>query len=107
MAKHTPGPWFVGKIRQEDLVQVKVKDGREEYSICDLWCDVWEDIDGRPLTREQKANACLIAAAPDLLEALEGLWPFIHERGMAKGEKSPFKAAWLKAEAAMRKAKVG
>ena len=68
--KHTPGPWFVGKITQDNLVQVMVKDGLEEYSICDLWGDVWGEQETN-LTREQKANASLIAAVPELLKALK------------------------------------
>ena len=70
--KHTPGPWHVGGITQANLVQVFVGDGEEEYSICDLWGDVFGDNETN-LTREQKANACLIAAAPELLKALEDL----------------------------------
>ena len=68
---HTSGPWFIGNITQKNLVQVMVKDSQgEEFSICDLWGGVYDDSDV-PLTKEQKANAELIAAAPDLLEKCE------------------------------------
>jgi hypothetical protein len=64
-AKHTPGPWYRsingGTIRQEssDLVVAMIDDGGH--------------VSERDLipTGQCEANAHLIAAAPDLLEALE------------------------------------
>lgn len=52
--KHTPGPWFADGG--------KVYESQDYHEICSFWSNafpVWE------------ANARLIAAAPDLLEALE------------------------------------
>lgn len=54
---HTPGPWVIGK-QDHDVVMVDTTSGT-------AICDVYGDSDDRP------ANARLIAAAPDLLEALE------------------------------------
>jgi len=54
---HTPGPWVIGK-QDHDVVMVDTTSGT-------AICDVYVDSDERP------ANARLIAAAPDLLEALE------------------------------------
>ena len=68
-AKHTPGPWFVDKVEDRNafnifpvgathaLLAVKGPefDGAHSYALA------------------AKANAILIAAAPELLEALRGL----------------------------------
>lgn len=60
--KHTPGPWKVWTHpRNENEVYVDGANGRSV-------CYVIHDDDER---KEQKADAVLIAAAPDLLEALK------------------------------------
>lgn len=57
MSKHTPGPWW-----------------QEGVSICVDGMDVARVYQSHKSTEEEfKANAYLIAAAPDLLEALEEL----------------------------------
>jgi hypothetical protein len=58
--KHTSGPWRIG--RQDD--EVVIVDATSGPAIC----DVYGDHNG-----ERDANARLIVAAPDLLEALEQL----------------------------------
>lgn len=69
---HTPGPWIAGNLDSGPL------DGRED-EICvttkygAVICTVWpmgEDFDKDEFP-ERDANACLIAAAPYLLAALE------------------------------------
>lgn len=62
MSKHTPGPW----ARSTLGFQVLTGDGR--HSICEA-----RDRRGQ---EEQVANAQLIAAAPDLLEACEAVDEF-------------------------------
>lgn len=57
MSKHTPGPWVI--INH----QIGGADGKEVGNAF---------APGRPAV-EQEANARLIAAAPDLLEALESI----------------------------------
>lgn len=69
IAKHTPGPWrsenqFSCKILNENGVCVAVPHGPEGR-----WVDVKE---------EHEANARLIAAAPELLNALKAM---IHYHG--------------------------
>jgi hypothetical protein len=59
-AQHTKGPWRLGKFGLD--MQVHAGNGL----ICDLGPDSIEEVG------EAKANARLIAAAPDLLEALLG-----------------------------------
>lgn len=74
MSKHTPGPW---KIREQAgclVVYASISAG--ESSVCELRY-LW--------TPQQKANARLIASAPELLEALrqciteEGATCLVHE----------------------------
>ena len=67
-AKHTPGPWVVRTIDQS-LATVETQDG--EYIICNAAQLRWDD--WKTEHAERKANARLIAAAPELLEALQRL----------------------------------
>lgn len=63
-ASHTPGPWVVGKLDQNGQQIVR----SEHIEICTCWhhCVV-------AIEEQMKANAVLIAAAPDLLTELERL----------------------------------
>ena len=69
MANHTPGPWMIYDDGDDedssDIINVWIddRDGGEKYDIAAMLLD-------RPVG-ERKANARLIASAPDLLEALE------------------------------------
>ena len=71
--QHTPGPWELGEIEQaEDGGAFVDIDGKNlKYFHSGLARVVWrmEDDERSPT---QEANARLIAAAPDLLEALQG-----------------------------------
>jgi hypothetical protein len=58
----TPGKWNISD--QSDLYIVQ-KDGPEEYAICEMHT-AWDKV-------ERKANAKLIAAAPELLKQVEEL----------------------------------
>lgn len=65
MSKHTPGPWQINAISNE----------REKISIIDadmcFVAEVWKTyVNGES---RQQANASLIAAAPELLEACQAL----------------------------------
>lgn len=84
-AKHTPGPWL------------KIQDHNGTWGI-------YPDApSGKFLvTTDTEANACLIAAAPELLEALEAMIRY-GEDGPAKGETGY--DIELKAKAAIRKAR--
>lgn len=62
-SKHTPGPWLVQMEWQgEPVVALVANPGRSVYVVSE---------DGPP--RNGEANARLIAAAPELLEALKAL----------------------------------
>lgn len=69
-ATHTPGPW----IAVESLA-IRTTNGSTLAQV--RWDDFWDgdDIAARPRRDDEqaKANARLIAAAPELLEALEGV----------------------------------
>ena len=60
--KHTPGPWSVERRSAED---VRIVDGNPNTTIATLgnWLPEFR--------AERDANASLIAAAPDMVEALE------------------------------------
>lgn len=60
--QHTEPPWEVSQ--QSDLYIVK-KNGNEEYAICEMHT-AWDN-------KERKANAELIAQAPDLLKKVQEL----------------------------------
>ena len=59
MIKHTPGPWN------------RIKGDRNVYSAAGTVCKTPAILGGGSAATNWEANARLIAAAPDLLEALE------------------------------------
>lgn len=61
MNKHTPGPWN------------RIKGDRNVYSAAGTVCKTPAILGGGSAATNWEANARLIAAAPDLLEALEAL----------------------------------
>lgn len=74
MSMHTPGPWeAIGNLVRSPMHEpqglpagVQIADCRDGYFLAH--------------TDEAKANASLIAAAPDLLEALETLLGFVENK---------------------------
>ena len=65
--KHTPGPWTIHKQNAYHISYV-VRGGKKENQIAQ--CFNWQD---KGFDVNSEANAQLIAAAPELLEALDGL----------------------------------
>ena len=63
--KHTPGPWTIHKQNAYHISYV-VRGGKKENQIAQ--CFNWQD---KGFDVNSEANAQLIAAAPDLLEALK------------------------------------
>ncbi|OOE15148.1 hypothetical protein BSR09_00660 [Stutzerimonas degradans] len=59
---HTPGPWRAVQASNSGQVHILAEVNGYDRAIS---MDIWNDCD------EQEANVRLIAAAPDLLEALE------------------------------------
>ena len=78
MTKHTPGPWRVGKGKYGYQIWQDVKKGFGNHWIANLKCE--------SCPADEVPNAHLIAAAPDLLEALECLLKADHDdvRAMAR-----------------------
>lgn len=90
MTNHTPGPWVIGK-QDHDVMTVDTANGT---AICDVYVD---SDDRRP-----PANANLIAAAPDLLAALETLERMVSKMRYTLDDDDP---ALEPARAAIAKAK--
>ena len=69
-ARHTPGPWRVSA--HDDNGDIVVRD----YNMGAIVANCSEEFYGDITPKEQSANARLIAAAPDMLAALEAarLW---------------------------------
>lgn len=73
--KHTPGPWTLHEIKLSDSDQVvayKIQSNNyhPEYCIANIGAVTWNGESYAPLMGSD-ANAHLIAAAPDMFEALE------------------------------------
>ena len=71
MAEHTPGPWFTGSSpnHASRVYARRPSEGARQVAVCDCEQHEW-----LPRSREEnRANARLIAAAPDLLAACEEL----------------------------------
>lgn len=84
--KHTPGPWVVTGYDEEFQDQINIQNERLDYFVAAA-------LDCKAVV----ANARLIAAAPDLLEALQALLA-------DPGRDFIRSSAWDKARAAITKA---
>lgn len=63
--KHTPGPWTNNGYSAKDFVfDVATEDNKKLIAKVSIFS-------GEPETKEAQANAALIAAAPEMFEALE------------------------------------
>lgn len=65
-AKHTPGPWTTDEA-DHDAPYQNIKIQASNRTICTVWID---DAPVRDFNSAQQANARLVVAAPELLEAL-------------------------------------
>lgn len=76
MSAHTPGPWVVHQRPNEPIEyghHVTTADG---LTVCSVTYQLPESVDGKVVEARRIANARLIAAAPELLEALGTLAAF-------------------------------
>ena len=92
-SKHTPGPWNIGW----GLVWNAARGITSRVS-GEAW--KWKNKDG--FESESKANARLIAAAPDLLEALQGM---VDAFGQLDDAEPAQDRAWDRAFSELAKAK--
>lgn len=96
--KHTPGPWFIKPVSNAtvegnlNIIQTGIPTGKG-YHIS--YSTSWDDSEDTKL--EAQANANLIAAAPDLLEALLNIVDMEHDV-------SEWDAVYAAARAAISKA---
>ncbi|WP_272667615.1 MULTISPECIES: hypothetical protein [unclassified Providencia] len=65
--KHTPAPWLTDR-NNAHTGQIATLHGCENNSWVEIWSTNWPESES-----VQEANAHLIAAAPELLEALQSL----------------------------------
>jgi hypothetical protein len=69
MSQHTPGPWAVGPVHQREAIRVI-----DPHGSTLAWCGAPQRVSNEgshTIDGEQRANARLIAAAPDLLDLAE------------------------------------
>lgn len=90
--KGTPGPW-VASTTDRSVGPVCREDDQSYGMILPV---AWVEFDGKP--GHQQANANLIAAAPELLEALQGMF------GINKLDGEGQQKRWDKARDAINKA---
>jgi hypothetical protein len=74
MSKHTPGPWSVNTNKGSDKHELIHWVEADAHAVCDFYMTRGDGDDLRviPLPNAE-ANARLIAAAPELLEALKDI----------------------------------
>lgn len=73
---HTPGPW-----RVDETVALGAYGVWTDGECMRQVCRVYNGVDDSLPRQERDANARLIAAAPELLEALQVLWKEVAESG--------------------------
>jgi hypothetical protein len=100
-ASHTPGPWSVVGSDDDPCGDITVK--ASARSVCRLWLD---DAPVPDYNAAQWANARLIAAAPQMLFALQGLHDDIAEYSRIN-HLGGFDNHWMKAARAAIAAATG
>ena len=103
MSKHTPGPWFrmgdtVGNFAPRYTTEI-VYESQRHNSKDGYWpiCFMTDE----PPTNELESNARLIAAAPDLLEALRSITDAADEKRVTAKHYEIARAAIAKATGEM------
>ena len=96
--RHTPGPWKEGYYTGDIYAELVAGHSWSRIAA------VTGEASGLITPDEAEANARLIAAAPDMLEALEQAWHLIHSFG-PKPKDSTYTIVADKARAAIAKAK--
>jgi hypothetical protein len=112
--KHTPGPWYVShsKVAISPMSKRVFKSVKTKSGIGgNIVANAFGGVGGIPLTKhieEAEANAKLIAAAPELLEALQimvkGYWADYTESDKDMFRHTYPNSAIIKAESVIKKA---
>jgi len=102
-AGHTPGPWAVRSIDHSLRGKIFFVTGVNERNTRIVIADCGIDRETADNRAECEANARLIAAAPELLEALKGTVAML-ELLNATGSNDPIEARVFKARAAIARA---
>lgn len=100
MSKHTPGPWKLRRVTRYDI-RIAPESEPEHVSIAGM--AIWGEED----REELEANARLIAAAPELLEALKELREALSDSGITTPYGSRLMRSFLKANAAIARVEGG
>ncbi len=105
MSKFTPGPWVVFNSAHDEQEIVGVTSQADEHIDSDGdGADICEMANAGYLGQEQvEANARLIAAAPDLYEALKALLHEVNEAGLGTAKDYGWPNALNKTRAALSK----
>lgn len=107
MAKHTPGPWLQD-TRGYPHPDVKAACGRKVATTWGLWSNTPKSADAlQARTEVARANARLIAAAPDLLAALKAVTQHAIYDPEGSLTREEFDALMAQADAAVAKAEGG
>jgi hypothetical protein len=93
--KHSPGPWFMEAETYDSYYEIS-----DDFGTALAKVEAWDGDNDEEVMGEAKANARLIANAPELLESLIELIAFVDDRGEWT-EFEPF----IKARAVIAKAK--
>ena len=100
MSEHTPGPWYMHDYTElfgDDPMRICVScDECTELTICYMGNAVYADV------KEARSNAHLIAAAPEMLEALKDFYNLHESREDPEWHGSPLEQ---RASRAINKAK--
>lgn len=80
MQEHTPGPWTLTQDQPNTLDVSKRADG-----IRSRLAQVHADMVAEEHGGDWKANARLMAAAPEMLEALQGVWACYRDDALILG----------------------
>ncbi|MFU3016100.1 hypothetical protein ACM7NY_02195 [Pseudomonas aeruginosa] len=102
MSKHTRGKWMVLDCRQHDRPLQRLTISNGEHVIC----RIENTVSDHPIDSQDEANAALLAAAPDLLEALMVML-VAYDDGVGREDESGLNwewPIWQKAKAAIAKA---
>ena len=77
--EHTPGPWRIDKTRFDRTTVFGDRPGWTDYPVANTGDSSSNRPEEADLRDQQEANARLIAAAPELLEALRACRPLLNQ----------------------------